>query len=110
MHHRQMEGLGHVDEAHQFFGGARSPATTVVIGVARHHRDRPAVEPGKAGDDRAAPHFADLEERIPVHQRMDDRAHLVDLLRVARHDGEEFFLSAIGVVGWSDTRWQFVDR
>ena len=105
-----MEGLRQVDPALHLLAGVRRPRAAVVEGIARHQRHRPAVEPGEPGDDRTAVQRADLEERSAIHDAFDDRAHLVDLPGVARHDVAQPRLAALGVVGLGPPRGQVVDR
>src|SRR5690606_24598884 len=54
----------------------------VVIGIAREHHHRPAVDAREPGCERLAPAPADLEEGAVVDERLDDGADLVDLARV----------------------------
>src|SRR4029450_8955960 len=83
VHNRQMEGLREVDEALHLLAGVRGPRPAVEVRIAGQDRHRPAVEPGQPGDDRAAVERLDLEERLAVHYRLHDRAHLVPLSGVA---------------------------
>ena len=78
--------------------------------VAGQDRDRPAVQPGEAGDDRAAPFFPDLKKRIAVDHRFDDRPHFVDAARVAGNGADQPILAAVAVVFCRITRRQIVDR
>src|SRR6267378_6912931 len=93
-----MEGLGEVDEADDLVAGVGRPAAAIEEGVARQHGDRPAVEPRQAGDDRAAPQLADLEERAAIDAGVDDRPDAIDLAAIARHRLEQAGLAAMGIV------------
>src|SRR6185437_15936382 len=84
VHHRQMEGLAEIDETSHLVAGIGRPATAIEEGIARQHRDRPAVEPRQAGDDRTAPHLADLEEAAAIDAGLDDGPHAIDLAAIAR--------------------------
>src|SRR5882724_9466172 len=52
--HRQVEGLREIDEARHLLAGIGCPAATIEHRIARHDGDRPAIDAGKTGDDRAA--------------------------------------------------------
>jgi hypothetical protein len=82
----------------------------VEVRVAGQHRHRPAVETGEAGHRRPAVPAADLEERAPVDDRVDDVAHLVDPPGVAGNRVDEPALTALGVVGRLGPGWRVVDR
>ena len=110
MHHRQMEGLASVDEFGDLARGGRVPGAAVVQRIAGENADRPAVEPRKAGDDGAAEAARDLEERALVDHRLDDAPHLVGLLAVARHGGDQAFVAPVRIVPALGARRQIPDR
>jgi hypothetical protein len=62
MHDRQVEGLAGVDELRDLARGGGIPRAALMQGIAGEDADRPAVEPGKSGDDGAAKTARDLEE------------------------------------------------
>ena len=107
---RQVEGLGHVDEAHDLGAGVRRPGAAVVVGIARQDRHRQAVEAREAGDHRPPEHLAHLEERALVDDCVDDGAHLVDLAPVARDDAEQALLAPVGRIAALGPRRDAVDR
>lgn len=78
--------------------------------VAGEQQHGPAFEPGETDNDGLAEILADLEERAPVDDRLDDRAHLVDLLAVARHRIHQCFVAALRIVGAAQGRRQLVHR
>src|SRR5215831_570565 len=45
MHHREVEGVGEVDEAGDLLRRCGGPAAAINEGIARQHRDGPAIEP-----------------------------------------------------------------
>src|SRR5438067_746524 len=94
----QVEGLREVHEALDLLAGVRGPGAAVEERIARHQRHGPAVEAREAGDHRAAVERPEREERAPVDDRLDDRAHLVRLADVVRDRAEEPGLAAPGVV------------
>ena len=96
--HRQMEGLGEIDEAHHLLARFRRPRAAVMKGIAGQEHHGAAVEPREAGDDRAAEIRAHLEERALVDHRVDDRPHLVDLAAVARHRLHQRLVRALRIV------------
>jgi hypothetical protein len=63
----------------------------------------------RPGDDGAAVELADLEERALVHDRLDDRAHLVHLARIARNRVAQPLLASLGVIVHGAARRQVVD-
>ena len=104
------KGLRKLGEAGHLEGCVRGPRRAVVVGIARDDRDRPAIEVGEPGDERAAPRLPDLEERARVHERLDDRAHAVDLAPVARDRPDEPFLAPRRIVARRAARRQLVHR
>ena len=108
--HRQMKGLRQVDELFDFLTGVRSPGTAVEKRITRHQRHGPAIEAGKAGDDRAAVQRSDFEKRPLVHHCLDDRSHLVDFAHLTWHRGEQPLRAALRVIGLWSAWWQVVDR
>src|SRR5207245_7296343 len=107
---RQVERLRQVHEALDLLARGRGPRAAVEERVTRHQRYGPAVEAGEAGDNRAAVERPDLEERVAVHDRLDDRAHLVRLAGVVWDRFEEPGVAALGIVGPGPALRQLVAR
>src|SRR6185436_10307032 len=82
----------------------------VEVRIARHQRDRPAVKPRVAGDDRAAVERRHLEERALVDNRFDDASHLVRLSLIVRDRLEEPRVAALWIVTAGPARRHVVDR
>src|SRR6185436_17212540 len=82
----------------------------VEVRIARHQRDRPAVKPRVAGDDRAAVERRHLEERALVDNRFDDASHLVRLALIVRDRLEEPRVAALWIVTAGPARRHVVDR
>src|SRR3981189_193015 len=105
-----MERLGEVDEADDLVAGIGRPAAAIDEGIARQHRAPPAVAPRQAGDDRATPLLADLEERAAIDAGFDDRPDAIDLAAVARDGVEQGGVAAAGIVVGRRPLAEAIDR
>src|SRR3546814_4372373 len=93
MDDRQPELVGQLHEALGLLARLRVPRSAEIGGIARQHRDRPAVEPREGGDDRPPPAPAHLEDAAPVEHRLGDAPHRIDLFRRARHRRQQGLLA-----------------
>ena len=98
MHDRQVEGVGQVDEPGHLLGRVRGPARAVVVGIAGEHRNRPARQAREPGDGRTPELAPELEERVAVDDRIDDRPHLVALASIAGDGVDEPLVASVGIV------------
>ena len=110
MDDRQAEELGEFDEALDLLARQCLPRSTQIGRIGRQHRDRPAVQPGKGCDRRAAPAFAHFENAVLVEHSVHHGAHRVNLLVVPWNDGEQFFVAPFHRVGIHGPLGEPIDR
>ena len=77
LHHRQVERVAQVGEARQLLRAVRVERAARVLGIGGEHADGIAMKTREAGDERAAPRAADLEERSAIDHWPDERARIV---------------------------------
>jgi hypothetical protein len=105
-----VKGFREIDKADDLVARVGGPRAAIEERIARHDRDRQPVHERESGDDGPPEHAAHLEKGALVDNRVDDRAHLVDLAAVARDRFEQEFLAPVRVVVARQPRRQLEHR
>ena len=71
-----VEGIAGPNEPGRLVGGVDEQDPPFLSGLARNDPDRLAIEPGQCGDQLPRPVGLDLEERVAVHQHVDQIPHV----------------------------------
>src|SRR5690606_2272582 len=103
------ERLREIDETDDLLAGRRAPGAAAMQRVARHQCHRPAVEAREAGDDRFAVLAAHLEEGARIHDGLNDASRVVGLVALARDDGREDLVAAVGRIPVAHLWREFID-
>ena len=98
--HREMEQVADVEMALQLVAAVgRQRAAVDVPAVGGDDAHRIAIQAHEAHDLVGAPQRPDLEERVLVGQQPDRPAHVEGRRALARHQGQQFLLAAVGGIG-----------
>ena len=105
--HRHMEAVAGLHEAAVLLGGLGGHGARIVAVVVGEHADRLAGQAGEGADLARAIGGAHLKERLPIHDQLQNGAHVKRGVGVARHRLKQFRGHALRIVIHGQARSPF---